>query len=227
MSDWVWHHFFIMINQSQSLVIVGAGGHAKSVCDIAMELGYPVECFIDSKKSGESLLGFPIRSSVSELGKLHFFSFAIAIGDNQVRKRIANELLKEIEINNFPSLVHPRATISRFSKIGAGSVMMAGSLLGPNSSVGQFSILTTQSSLDHDSEMLDFSILCPGSMTGGRVKIGNLCMVGMGAMIKDQVQLGDGCAVGANSFVYHDVEPNHLVYGSPAQFVRFNSDRSI
>jgi len=42
--------YFSNALQLPLLVIVGAGGHAVSVANVALSVGYKIECFIDKKK---------------------------------------------------------------------------------------------------------------------------------------------------------------------------------
>ena len=206
------------------LVIFGAGGHAISVANVALSAGYIVKHFIDKNKMGQSLLGVSIVGDATDLKDLECYCFGIAVGDNATRQIIYNELqAKNIELS-FPPLVHPSATVSSFTSIGDGTVLMPKAVVGPNSKVGKFCILNTQSSLDHDCVMLDFSSLAPAAVTGGTVQIGFRSAVSIGAIIKHGVKIGDDSVVGASSYLNRDLPNNQVAFGSPAKQVR---DRSI
>lgn len=64
----------------KKLVIIGAGGHAVSVSNVARSAGYEVKKFVDENLEGQELQGVEIVSYAKELadGKI---SFAIGIGD--------------------------------------------------------------------------------------------------------------------------------------------------
>lgn len=50
--------------------------------------------------------------------------------------------------------------------------------------------------------------------------IGSDVWIGFGAIILSGVRIGDSSIIGAGSIVTHDVAPNTIVVGTPAQFVR-------
>ena len=202
------------------LVIFGAGGHAVSVANVALSAGYTIKHFVDKYKIGLNLLGISIIGDIAELADLEAYCFGIAVGDNAARERIYDELQTKHSNLNFPSLVHASATISSFTSIGDGTVVMPKAVVGPNSKVGKFCLINTQSSIDHDCVMLDFSSLAPAAVTGGTVQIGLRSAVSIGATIKHGLKIGDDSVVGANSYLNKDLPNNQVAYGTPAQQVR-------
>ena len=209
--------------QYRPIVILGAGGHAVSVANVALSAGYEIECFVDRNKKGSNLLGYSIIGKLDELNILEGFSFAIAVGDNAVRERIYKELLSEAGNLHFPSLVHSTAVISFFAEIGEGAVVMPKAVIGPNSKVGRFCLINTQASIDHDCVMLDFSSLAPAASTGGAVTIGMRSAVSIGATVKHGVKIGHDCVVGASSYLNKDLASNQVAYGVPAKIVRMRN----
>jgi sugar O-acyltransferase (sialic acid O-acetyltransferase NeuD family) len=205
---------------SRPLVIFGAGGHAVSVANVAISDGYNVKHFVDKSKIGQKLLGFSIIGDIADLYDLDFYCFGIAVGDNAVRERIYNELQAKHANLYFPPLVHSSATVSSFTSIGDGTVVMPKAVIGPNSKVGKFCILNTRSSIDHDCLMMDFSSLAPSAVTGGTVRIGLRSAVSIGAIIKHGLKIGNDSVVGANSYLNKDLSNNQVAYGTPANQVR-------
>ena len=52
------------------------------------------------------------------------------------------------------------------------------------------------------------------------IKVGNNVWIGSNATILQGVTIGDGAIIGANAVVTKDVEPNTIVAGVPAKFIR-------
>jgi sugar O-acyltransferase (sialic acid O-acetyltransferase NeuD family) len=202
------------------LVIFGAGGHAVSVANVALSAGYNVKHFVDKKKIGLNLLGLSIIGNITDIDDLDIYCFGIAVGDNAVRERIYNELKAKYSNLKFPPLIHSSATVSSFTTIEEGTVVMPKAVIGPNSKVGKFCLLNTQSSIDHDCVMLDFSSLAPAAVTGGTVQIGLRSAVSIGAKINHGLKIGDDSVVGANSYLNKDLPNNLVAYGTPAKHVR-------
>ena len=204
----------------RQLVIVGAGGHAVSVANVAQSTVYSVKYFVDKTRNGESLLGVGIIGDIAELSDLSEFDFAIAVGDNALRERIYKQLSSQHTGLRFPPLVHSSATISFFTNVGDGTVVMPNAVVGPNSNLGKFCILNTQASIDHDCSMADFSSLAPGAIVGGTVHIGSRSAVSIGAVVKHGLTIGDDCVIGANSYLNKDLPANQVAYGTPAKRIR-------
>lgn len=202
------------------LVVVGAGGHAVSVANVARSAGYVVACFVDPNKKGAHLLERPIIASVDELEGVGRHVFCIAVGDNAARERVHAELSAQHRDLLFPPLVHASAVVSDFVTLGEGTVLMPQAVVGPNSSVGRFCILNTRSSIDHDCTLADYASLAPGAVTGGAVHIGARSAISLGGAIKHGVRVGADSVVGACSYVNQDMPPNVVAYGTPAKTVR-------
>ena len=201
---------------TKQLIIIGAGGHATSVCSVAMSAGFEVVCFVDPARCGESLLGIEIVESVRPYlpGDM---SLAVAVGANFKREQVFGEL--GVSPDRFPPLIHPSAVVCTHAFVGNGTVVMPNVTIGPNSRVGAFCLLNTNSSIDHDCEMADFSSIAPGVNTGGDVRIGGRSAVSLGARVKHGVTIGADTVVGANAYVHGDLPDNVVAYGTPAKIV--------
>jgi sugar O-acyltransferase (sialic acid O-acetyltransferase NeuD family) len=213
----------MLSNQKHNLypiIIIGAGGHAVSVANVAISAGYKIAKFVDKNKKADYLLGVKIIVDISELDDLHNYEYCIAVGDNTLRERIYNNLMKMHACIKFPPLIHQSAVISSFSYIGEGTIVMPHAVVGPNSTVGKFCIINTQSSIDHDCNMMDFSSIAPNAVTGGSVKIGYRSAISIGAVIKQGLQIGDDSVLGASSYLNKNLANNKVAYGIPAKEVR-------
>jgi sugar O-acyltransferase (sialic acid O-acetyltransferase NeuD family) len=206
------------------LVIIGAGGHAISCCEVIESAGYEINCFIDANRKYSDLLNIPVISHLSELNTLNKYYYFIAIGDNALREKVAKEMKATYPDIFFPALCHQSAVVSKNSEIGEGTILMPNTVVGTNTTVGRFCILNTSSSIDHDSRMDDFSSLAPGAVTGGTVSIGMRSAISIGAVIKNGVTVGTDSILGANSYLNKDLADKKVAYGTPARIVR---DREV
>lgn len=198
-------------------MILGAGGHATSVANVALSAGYTLHGFVDPARAGATLLGRPV---VAALEGLAGYDLAIAAGDNAVRERIWRELTAQYDGLRFPALVHASAVVSVGTTLGEGTVLMPGAVAGPNAALGRFCLLNTRAAIDHDCRLADFASLAPGAITGGNVTIGTRSAVGIGAVVKHGLGIGDDAVLGANSYLHRDLPALVVAYGSPARVVR-------
>lgn len=205
---------------SDGLLIYGAGGHAISVADTALSMGYALKGFVEDTPRADELLGYPIYNSLDI--PVECESMAIAVGDNYGRAELYRRIKREFSHFSFPVLIHRSSYVSKFSSIGEGSVIMGNAFIGPSCDIGHFCIVNSAASLDHGSSMGSFSSLAPGAVTGGGVVIGRSSAICLGATLSHGVNIGDSVVIGGNSFVNRDIESNQVAFGSPcrAQYLR-------
>jgi len=212
-----------------SIFVAGASGHAKVIIDIIEKEGrYSIAGLLDgTKEAGTPFLGYPVLGKEEELERLarkhHIIGGIVAIGDNWIRKQVAARIHALFPACRFVRAVHPAASVGKGVEIGAGSAVMAGAVLGPDTRVGEHCIVNTGATLDHDGILEDFSSLAPGVAAGGNVNIGELTAVAIGAVIVHRIRIGKNCVIGAGSTVLDDIPALSVAYGTPARVVRTRS----
>lgn len=200
------------------IIIIGAGGHATSVADLAFSAGWQIACFIDATRAGGSLLGIPILKVPDTVRDAE--AFCVAIGDNDVRERMSAEILMRFRDAQFPVLVHSFSYVSPYSSLGSGTVVLAGASIGSNATVGKGCIVNTGASIGHDVKIEDFASIGPGATTGGRARIGQRAVVALGAKVRHGVSLGNDAILGAAAYLHCDLPSNAVAVGVPAKVVR-------
>ena len=208
------------------LAIIGAGGHAVSVCNVAISAGFTVVAFVDDDNESQTLMGIdilPLRTITAErsVNSLDELCFAIGIGTNFIRENVFLEYKSSLPIDRFPVLIHPSAVVSINTTLGSGTILMPNATVGPNSHVGKFCVLNTNSVIDHDCAMLDYSSIGPGVVTGGNVTIAERSAISIGTAIKHGISIGSDAVIGANSYVNNDLASGSIYYGTPAKFVEY------
>ena len=211
----------------KSLIIIGAGAHAHSVANVALAQGYHLEGFVDNATIGRRIFDAPVLSSDKVMQAPASSDFAIAIGDNVTRKRVALQWKNKLPDAHFPAIVHPSAILGINCAIGAGTVVMANAHIGPNSTLGEFCILNTGASLDHDCNVGAYSALAPGVITGGGVQLGSCSAISIGASVKNGVKIGANTVIGGASYVNRDIPDNVVAYGIPCKVVRSRADDDL
>lgn len=154
------------------LVVVGAGGHGKVVLSTALEAGYEVLAALDDDpgKWGTDLLGVPIWGPISSFRRFieEGARYVLAIGDNKLRKDLANRMSGV----SWAILVHPRAYVHATASLGEGTVVFAGAVVQPMVRVGRHVILNTSSVVEHDCQIGDWVHLASGARLAGSAKLG-------------------------------------------------------
>ena len=216
---------------TKPLIILGAGGHAKVVLSVALELGIDVKCLTDNdkKKHGKKVLGIEVLGDDRILGAYgpDRFELAMGIGVGSESHQLTIQLEHRFKIftrlsnqgYSFPALIHPKAVVAQECTIGNGVQIFSGSIVQPNCSVGDLSILNTKSSVDHDCSIGKASHIAPGVTCGGNVKIGAHAQIGIGAIILPNTNIKDNSIVAAGSVVNADVNVGEKVVGTPARLM--------
>ena len=207
-----------------SLLILGAGGHAKVVAELALASRFASSlAFLDDSSTrtdpSPPLLGWPV------LGPLLFSDQAsiaakyeaavVAIGHAPIRLQWIQRL--QVAGYHLPVLIHPTAWVSPTAKIGPASVVFAQAAVQSQASIGIGAILNTGCSVDHDAQLSDGVHICPGSHLAGDVSVGARSWIGIGASVIQKVSIGSDVTVGAGAAVVRDVPNKVTVVGVPAR----------
>lgn len=197
------------------LVIIGAGGHGKVIADIALKNGYTDVVFVDDNAVG-SCMGFPIVCTNAEIEKLNDgkTDFVIAIGANEIRKRIA-----ERHALHWATLVHPSAQIGGNVELGKGTVVMAGAVINACATVGEHCIINTCAVVEHDNHIEDYVHISPNAALGGTVYVGEGAHIGIGATVKNNIKICKNCTIGAGAVVVKSIMEPAAYVGVPAQIL--------
>jgi len=200
-----------------SLVICGAGGHAKVVADVARSAGWTVAGFLDDlhpERAGEEFCGARILDP-KELLMSGAPAIALGIGHCATRLRRAKQLLDQG--CSAPVLAHPRAIVAQSVVLGHGSQVIAGAVLNPDAKLGMAVIVNTGATVDHDCVIGDGVHLAPGVHLAGNVTVGEGTFIGIGAVAKPGILIGRNCVIGAGSVIIGDIPDGVTAYGVPAR----------
>ena len=198
------------------IYIIGAGGHALSVYEVAKSAGYNVLGFFDDNID----IGTNVVGNIKVIDKIRNLenykekccNFAIGIGNNIIRKHIS----KKFNVN-FPTIIHPTAVIGSNVIIGNGTVIMARVCININSNIGDFCILNTGCIVEHENIIENYVHLACGVVLSGVVHIGELVLMGAGSKAIQCVSICNECVVGAGGLVIKDLTESRVYKGVPVK----------
>lgn len=204
------------------LIVIGAGGHAKACIDVIESTGlYNIVGLIDScSMLNKKILGYEVIGTDDDIPKLSkkCKNFLIGIGhikSPDIRIGISNKLLK-LGVN-LPTVISRYATVSKYAKIGRGSIIMHNSVINSCAKVGDFSIVNTNAVIEHDCNLGDFTHMSVSSTVCGSVSIGHRCFLGGNSIIKNNVTIGSDVIIGAASYVNKDIYSSGVYIGTPVK----------
>jgi acetyltransferase EpsM len=196
------------MNSPNSLILLGAGGHAKVVSEVARSAGWRIAGFLAPESGrGEQNLCAPLLGNGLDLTAnpiwLEQNDLFPAIGQGEIRWR---EFVRLAAAGaRVPYLVHPSALVSPSAQIEAGAVVMAGAIIQANSVIGPAAIINTGAQVDHDCHIGAGTMIAPGAILCGDVHVGDHAFVGAGAVIVPRIRIGRGAFVGAGTTVVNDI----------------------
>ena len=199
-----------------TLIIVGAGGHAKVCAEIAFLNGYENIIYLDDNEDllgKEAFLGV-VQGKIEDIDRFTGDIF-VGIGNSVIRERLLKEYINNKR--NVISLIHPKSIVSDYTTLGKGIVVMAGAIVNPTSIVSDGSIINTCSSVDHGCYIDSYSHIAVGAHICGNVRIGNKCWIGAGATIVNNIQITDDVIIGAGAVVLNDITEPGTYVGVPSR----------
>lgn len=204
------------------LLIIGSGGHGRSVLGTALASGVYDEIeFATNADNPDPVEGFRILDE-RKLGfdemRYGYSAVFVAIGDNAARLWKVRRLIEMgIEV---PILVHPTASVSAFTEMGAGT------LIGPNAVVNSFAklgigcIVNTGAVVEHDCVVADGVHLSPNAAIGGGTELGEGSWLCISSCTADHVLLPAWSVLAAGSSLVRSASKSGLYAGSPAVLKR-------
>lgn len=175
------------------LLIVGAGGHGRSLAEAVLAAGkYKLAGFVDdAAQSLQHVWDLPVFGDTADLARYRQYADAavVAVGNNCLRE----ELQQRLYAAGFElaTVVHPKAIVSPRAVIGPGSAIMAGAIVGTEAQLGAGVIVNCGAVVDHHCRVEDFGHLgVNAGMAGGAV-------LGHGAWMQAGSILGYGVKVEA------------------------------
>lgn len=200
-----------------NIVLYGASGHCKVIIDaILSDNKFNITHIIDDDSSIKLLCGYKVNHS-SEFNFDIKNKYFIAIGNNQIRKKIVNKLPLNFEI-----LTHKNAYIALNNvTLGEGTVIMVNAIINPSVSIGRHCIINSGTIIEHDCKIEDFVHICPGASLAGGVEVGEGSMVGIGSTVIQGVKIGKWATIGAGTVIVEDVPDFAVVVGVPGKIIKY------
>ncbi len=210
----------------KSIIVLGAGGNSLGILDAieaanaAGTASWRIEGILDDIPGnlGRAFLGHKVIGRIEEAARFDGCAFVNGISSVDSFRKIPQIIARTgLAAERFASVIHPRATIAASARIGAGTSILAGSVICPEAIVGDHVIILQNTSVNHHTRIGDFATLSATVTVLGYIDIGRNAFVSGGSTIAPRVRIGDSALVGAGSVVLRDVPAGHVVAGNPAR----------
>lgn len=203
------------MNTYKGLLILGFGGHARSVADVALAAGIPELLFVDANaRDGESFLGHGVvREHAGRLPEE--WACIPAAGNNECRQR----QFEEAHERGWPlaTLVAPSASIGAGAIVGEGSFVAQHAHIGPMARIGKGAIINTGAAVEHECVVGEFVHVSVKATLAGRSRLGDFVFLGAGGTVIDSVEVGSRITIGAGGVVVDSIKSPGTYVGVPAR----------
>lgn len=216
---------------TQDIVLLGGGGHCKSVLDTVIRNKRYKEIYVTDPHipagtliSGKATVIGSDKALLSlyEKGTRNAFITVGVINPSPIRNKLYT-YASGLGFY-FPNLFDPSAVISssvrlgedeKSEKNGRGGGIFVGKLAAINAEavIGECCIINTAAVIEHECVVGAFTHISVGAILCGQVSVGYNSFIGAGSTVRQGVKIGNNVLVGANSLVLRDVKDGEKVVG--------------
>lgn len=201
------------------LILVGGGGHCKSVIDVAESAGCSILGVLDMPEDvGKSVLDYKVIGTDDDIPQyIDKAEFVITVGfikNPAVRIKLYDKV-KEAG-GKLATIVASTAHVSKYAVLGEGTVIMHQAVVNAGANIGANCIINTFTNIEHDAVVGNHCHISTGSMVNGCCKIGERTFIGSQSVLANGISVGDDIIVGAGSVVRKSLAQKGIYAGNPA-----------
>lgn len=205
-----------MVNKMEKIVIVGYGGHAKSMADsIKTAEQFEIAGYTDVEDKHENDIEYLGTDDVlPKLYKNGIKNAALGLGylgKSMARDKIYRNLC---DIGFFlPVIVDPSAVVALDAVIREGTFVGKKAVVNVGASIGKMCIINTGAIIEHGNVVKDFTHVAVGAVLCGDILVGSHCLIGANATVLQGVQIGNDTIIGGGCMVLRNVKNNVIYLG--------------
>lgn len=211
---------------NKKIILIGGGGHCKSVLDSLLRVNDYSEIGIVDKEEniGTMVCSIPIVGCDNDLPKLYEDGYRyafITLGSigNPIRRIKLFATLEKIGFI-IPNILDSSAVISNYASMESGIYVGKNAVVNSGTSIGKGAIINTSATVEHDCIIKEFVHIASGAVLCGGVKIGANTHIGAKSVVKQCIEIGSNSIIGMGSNVLKNIGDCTLAYGNPCKGVR-------
>jgi len=191
------------------ILLAGAGGHARACIDVIEQEGkFAVGGLTGlGKEVGASVLGYSVLGTDDDLQALRgrFNDGLVAVGQIKTPElRIRLYRLMGSAGYRFPTIVSPRAYVSRHASVGQGTIILHGAIINAGAVVGNNCIINSRALVEHDAVIGDHCHISTAAALNSGVRVGAGSFLGSNCSVRQGTAIGERCLIGMGQRVLKD-----------------------
>lgn len=202
------------------LILIGGGGHCKSVIEVAESAGYEIKGILDmpDEVGKEVLPGHKVIGTDDEIPQyVEECDFVITVGfikNPALRIKLYNKV--KAAGGRLATIIASTAHVSKYAELGEGTVIMHHAFVNAGAKIGDNCIINTFVNIEHDAEVGNQCHISTGTMVNGECKIGENCFIGSQSVCANCIEIASDIIVGAGSVVRKSIRMKGIYAGNPA-----------
>lgn len=202
------------------LILIGGGGHCKSVIEVAESAGYEIKGILDmpDEVGKEVLPGHKVIGTDDEIPQyVEECDFVITVGfikNPAIRIKLYNKV--KAAGGRLATIIASTAHVSKYAELGEGTVIMHHAFVNAGAKIGDNCIINTFVNIEHDAEVGNQCHISTGTMVNGECKIGENCFIGSQSVCANCIEIASDIIVGAGSVVRKSIRMKGIYAGNPA-----------
>ena len=204
---------------NQKPVIIGGGGHARSLIAMAPEELRP-EAYVDFT---DTLPLQRLGDDTSFLADERYKDLPVTIGfvaGEDCNMLTRKKIIKRYGERSFATIIARDAIVEPDTAIGAGSMIFHRAVVNTGAFLGDNVIVNTGAIVEHDVTIGNNTFIGPGAILLGGVSVGNDVYIGAGTCVRNGVRIASGVTLAMCSVVAKDIEAAGFYAGNPARKLR-------
>lgn len=202
------------------LILIGGGGHCKSVIEVAESAGYEIKGILDmpDEVGKEVLPGHKVIGTDDEIPQyVEECDFVITVGfikNPALRIKLYNKV--KVAGGRLATIIASSAYVSKYAELGEGTIIMHHAFVNAGAKIGDNCIINTFVNIEHDAEVGNQCHISTGTMVNGECKIGENCFIGSQSVCANCIEIASDIIVGAGSVVRKSIRVKGIYAGNPA-----------
>ena len=203
---------------NKDLILLGGGGHCKSVIDVAESAGYNILGILNPENVGHPVLDYKIFGTDDDIPQyVDNAEFVITVGfikNPAIRIKLYNKV-KELG-GKLATIIASTAYVSKYAQIGEGTVIMHNAFVNAGAKVGDNCIISSFANIEHDAIIGNQCHISTGAIVNGECVVGENTFIGSQSVCANCIEIGSDIVVGAGSVVRKSINEKGIYSGNPA-----------
>lgn len=203
---------------NKTVVLLGAGGHAKVLLSILQQQGVTVAAVCAPQRPESTLFStLPFLGSDDEV--LQFAPQQVRLVNGigalpgQTLRRSLYDHFSALGYQ-FASVIADSSIIAHSAQLASGVQVLPGAIINAEARLSANVLVNSGAIIEHDCVVKAHGVVSPGAVLCGGVTCGESSYIGAGATVIQGLSIGKNVLVGAGSTVVCNLQDNQSIYSA-------------